>query len=225
MGSKRKLFAAGVAAAALVVTAAGGANAETWGHFTIDVPNPTYKVVEAGSHRLEYKIDDNSPILCDEVTYPSGKVPQTMTELFIAPGSRDCVTTSSPTSKFKVHFEGCGITFTVNKKRSKHGTTRLYCPPTYGPTIKIEHPNCKIQIPSQAAVYGVTYTNIVEATKHVVTADLTPAGEELDAYYEAGICVFLGTMHTVTVTGSLTMKGFNETGIVQANMTATGPED
>ena len=228
-----KLKALGLGLLAMVAMSAFAvmnAAAKTDGHFTFGSHN-TVITGEEGDHELHFRPEggtDNERIGCDIAHYhgehktPVGQ-DTTTTELTITPTWSQCYTTGSPNTKFEVHENNCDLLFTSRKEPEKNdATVHVKCPTS--PGIVITHPNCSIRVPAQtvggAAGNGVTYTTQTETNGiHWITLDVKVPG--ITTHYEGGICIFLGTTHTSTMEGSVTVKGFDKATGNQVNITAT----
>jgi hypothetical protein len=206
------------------------AGATSSGHFTVGSHSTIIKG-EEGDHELHFRPEngtDNERIGCDVANYtgehntPVGK-DTTTTELTITPAWSECYTTGSPTSKFQVDEGDCDLLFTSRAlPEANDATVHVKC--VTSPGILITHGStCTIRVPPQtvggAAGNGVTYTTKTEANgTHWITLDVKV---KVTSHYEAGFCVLLGTGHTSTMEGSVTVKGFDKATGNQVSITAT----
>jgi hypothetical protein len=192
------------------------------GHFVSEVNTTTIVGLESGSHTLDFTIDNANPIGCKVGTYHGHETGLTLEEVTVKPTYDECYTTNDG-EPVVVDTNGCGYEFTVNTApATEHNAVHIEgCTSGHDGKlgIVITHDNCTIRIPEQT-VTGVTYTNKVNPTtgKHEITLDATVNG--ITAYYETGICIFLGTNHTGQMNGSVTVQGFNNEA-KQVHVTAT----
>jgi hypothetical protein len=220
MSTRLKVLSLAITAA-LAVAGIGVINAAAsmGGHFTHDASSPHATIIGTETlpnHKLEF-VSGSSEITCDEASYHGVATAQTTESLTITPKWNKCYTTASPETKFDVHENGCTLTFTIGREPESHHTVDVNCP---GSGFTITHPNCSIRVPGQT-VRGVVYDTVVENGKHAIT--LTSTVENITTHYEGGICIFLGTNHSATMKGSVTVHGTDTLGN-PVNVTATtGP--
>jgi hypothetical protein len=207
MSLKLKVLGLGLLATlAMSAVTVMNASATSTGHFTSDSVNETTTIVgsENATHFTEFSIHGLTGIVCTETTYHGTFAGNTSTHLTIIPHYTTCHTTGGP-HDVNIDVNGCSFTFTPGHQ----GTVHVDCP--VGKAIVITHPNCEITIPAQTvgtAATGVTYTTDTENNKHTIT--LHANGVEVAAQFHGGLCVFTGTNHTGTMTGSVTVKGFED---------------
>jgi hypothetical protein len=228
MSIKLKALGLGLLAAlAIGAVTVMNASAVTGGHFVAEVDNGTLKASETPTHRLEFTVSGfNGSIVCPQGTFNGALTAKTFVGIQLTPLAKEnCQTKAGTAGDTPVDFNGCGIELKIGKKAATHNTTDIFCPG--GKVIEVTHKNCTIKIPAKAGLKGVVYTNVLEGGKHTITIELTaPAKEEeeVEAYFEGGICTFLGTKHTMRITGSLTERAFDAGG-KPVHVTATGSED
>src|SRR6187549_186764 len=218
MSMKLKILGmAALATMAIGAFAAMNAGATVSGHFITGSEHTFVTGFHAknSEHELHFISESGtSKIGCDVATYSGTNKAstKTATELTITPGWDQCYTTpkeGEPEPKWGVDENECKLVF---KSRSlpeaNDATVTVTCPA--GKSIKITHPSCEITVAPQtvggSAGNGVTYTNKNDGTAFV-TMDVKVS---LASTYHNGICVFLGTSHTSTMEGSVTIKGYSD---------------
>jgi|SRR6187549_656112 len=219
MSIKLKALGLGLLAA-MAMTAVGvlNASASITGHFTHTATGGHGLVVgtESGTHRVKFSVDGGTPIECEEASYHGTVSAATVTAVRVTPTYGKCKTEGGAAGSVVVDTNECHFVFHSNTKASGsnptgHATVTVECT-SKGPIV-VTHPNCEITIPSQS-LSGVTYT----PNGSEITLDSTVGG--ITSHYHGGICVFLGTTHTGTMTGSATVKGTNTDGSA-ASISAT----
>jgi hypothetical protein len=208
MGIKTRMLCAGV----LAVIAAGGvavvnAGATSGGHFVFGSHHVGYTIEEGSEHRIHFLSAGGSEgerIGCETSGYHGthkNTLATTTTNITVIPTWSNCYTTASPGTKFDIHENGCDLLFTVRPNpETNHNTIHMVCPA--GKAIVLTHPNCEVTIPPQTPTGGAIYKTTVENGVHAITLELT-AG--LATQYHGGICIFLGTNQTSTMSGSATL--------------------
>ncbi len=200
--------------------AAVNAGAEVGGHFVWDGDDHIeVRGTESGTHRLHFKSHGSEgEIGCEEASYhvTVDDPDTTLDYVDVTPTYKNCYTTPSGT-KFAVHHDGCVYRFTVTKNsgNATEQDVHLICPA--GGAITITHPNCTITVGPQTVDDAVTYTTSFENGKHTITMDVNA---KFQTTYHGGICIFLGTNQVGTLSGSVTVAGFNTAGN-EVNITAT----
>jgi len=212
MSLKLKVLGLGLlAVVAMSAVAVMNASARTSGHFTSDSPNGNTTLV--GSETVTHSTELTSHgieggIVCDEVAYHGTIAGNTSTHITIIPTYNKCHTTGETPGTVTVTMNGCSYTFTPGS----NGTVHLDCP--VGKAIEIHHHNCTITIAPPITVQGATYETDVDANgKHTITLKLHPV--QFNTQYHGGICIFTGTNHTGTLSGSATVRGFEDKGVGQ----------
>ncbi|HEX9968287.1 MAG TPA: hypothetical protein VGB06_10100 [Solirubrobacterales bacterium] len=209
------VLAAGVVSAFAVMQA----TAKTGGHF---VSETTHTIVNqtsaAGSlHQLEFFLGTSEVgIICDKMTATGTAATQTVTEEVGNISLSNCHTTGSEVQT-AIHLNGCQtrITIAPGNAETTEQTNDLICPA--GKAVEITHPNCTVKIPPQTFT-GLTYKTTVDATnKHTLTV---VANSSVTIYYEAGICVFVGTNQIGVFKGSTIVRAENTLG-ERVGITAT----
>jgi hypothetical protein len=223
MSLKLKVLGMGVLTTlALSAIAVVNASAERTGHFTHDaVGNAKVTGTENGTHIIKFHSDHGTPIECTTAEYHA-EISNTTDEIQVTPTWSNCHTENS-TTNIPVHVNGCKLKFTSNTKASvdppeTHATAGLVCPEGVA-GIVVTHPNCTMRMPPQTVNHAVTYSTINLNEKHAITLNVT-ANTSVTAHYEGGICVFLGTTHQGSMTGSATVHARNQAG-EPVNLTAT----
>jgi hypothetical protein len=216
MSIKLKALGLGVLAA-MAMSAVGvlNASATVSGHFTHDAAGGAATITgkESGTHRLKFASDGGTPIECDVAHYSGSVATATTTTIEVTPAYSKCHTEGGEPGSVVVDVNSCKFVF--HSRTTGHATTGVKC--ATGVQIVVTHPNCTMRMPSQALT-GVTYGTITENGKHAITLNSTVSG--ITAHYEAGICIFLGTTHSATMTGSATVEGLAPGGGA-VNITAT----
>lgn len=203
----------------------GTAGGETGGHLVYEVAKGNWKAEEDPEvHRLEFKVGTlGTEIVCPEGLYQTPFTQNTETDLaldFFA--EEKCKTTGGVAGEVPIDFNTCRITLKVSKKTNEDNTTSINCEfLAKKKYIEITHPNCTVRLPEQI-IRGVSFSQFVESGKHILTITLTEVGGNLlTAHFEGGICLFLGTTHTASITGALTFRAYDEAGKL-TGVTATG---
>lgn len=154
------------------------------------------------AHHLEFHPEGGgAPIICTKATYHgtlSGASATTTQAIQVRPHYTECQTKESGVHNITVHVPaGCG-TNVYEFTSGTPGTVHVRC------QITITHPNCTIRVPTQTA--GGAHYDTALNPKHAITLRVnTP----VTSHYEGGICIFLGTTHTSTMTGAATVRGEN----------------
>jgi hypothetical protein len=223
MKHKIKALGAGLVAAAAVVALGGGsATATSGGHFVSGSEHTVLKSVSAGQHAHTFNTH-SGPITCEPGTFKhegtfSGT---TVTSIDLvpsygAPGGGGCGTEGgTPITSYT--YNGCVYRLTVAAKTtsSTEQTLHFVCP--VGKVLEFHQPNCLATMPSQTATGTVTYANVLQNGKHSLTLSLNATFE---TQYHGGLCVFLGTKQSATLSGSALVNAFNSKG-EQVSVTAT----
>ncbi|HYP56110.1 MAG TPA: hypothetical protein VEQ41_07410 [Solirubrobacterales bacterium] len=212
----------GLGLAVLAITATGAiaavnAFATQSGHFVSDAANG-HTIVEqstnqALSHDFRVSVDGGTPIECDQASVQGTATSATMQAVEGTMSLSQCHTEGAAPGTITVHMNGCKGQGTSNSSGS--GTGHLLCPAGVS-GVAVTHPNCTIRIPPQTSG-GFTYTSATLNGKHTITVDVNST---YTVHYEGGICIFLGTTHTGSVTGSTIVEATNTEG-VPVNVTAT----
>lgn len=213
----RKLKALGLGLLAVMAVgafAAANASATVSGHFTHDAlgGHAIVKGSGNGEHRLKLEVDGRTPTIeCNVYSSEGTLTSATVTTIAVEPAFANCQTEGGSANSVIVDTNGCEFVY-----HSGGGTFSLQCPA--GEELVITHPSCEVAMASQSTK-GVTYGTAVSnpGNKHELTLSQSVT---LTAQYEAGICVFLGTAHQLSITGSTTLAAFSTSG-EQVNLTAT----
>ena len=224
MSLKLKALGLGLLAVmAMSAFAAVNASATINGHFT----STTDDLILTGTdqygtkHQLVFKETGSSGvgISCTDSHYHgalSGDPATTSTSVQLTPTYKNCATESGTWGDVTVkHDAGCDTKVYKFHSRTPngHGTVTVEC------GITISHPNCTIRVPKQNPSGGIVYTTSNEGGSHEITADVTVTN--IIGQYEGGICVFLGTNHTFTMNGSVTLWGLDAITGARVPVTAT----
>lgn len=227
------LTACSIGLLALLATgafAAINASATVNGHFTNDAPNGHATVVGfetyGTTHMTELQRTEptgtstGASIACTNASYHGTLNAITTESITVAPTYSGCATTGGTWGEVVITTNGCTYTFRSTSGASTeppthHATVSVVCPA--GKSIEIHHPNCTFTIPSQT-LSGITYTTIVENTKHAITLNATVT--HIKGEFHGGICIFLGTPKEFDLLGALTVIGQDTNG-GPVNITAT----
>ncbi|HEX8688967.1 MAG TPA: hypothetical protein VF729_01860 [Solirubrobacterales bacterium] len=224
MRSKLNAITVGLLVAIGTGALAVGATAKEGGHFVSPGSNSTmikWSEVGGTNHQLEFTLHGlEGGVVCDEVFYEEIlQLVETTTETTIMPTYKKCHTTGQGAGTTTINANGCTFLMKVaaGTTATTEQTIKLTCPA--GSSLEIAHPNCTITIPQQIAENAATYTTMFISPGILgITMDMN-AG--LAAQYHAGICVFTGTGHTATLSGSLTVQGTNWVKQTPVSITAT----
>jgi hypothetical protein len=201
------------------------ATANTEGHIVAEQDHWNLKVTEGEEvdpetgqkhrvHLISHGIAGE--IGCTEPNYGNPTfTAATQGDITLTPTFNGCSTTGS--SAVTVTMNGCSYTFRVAKNTvdTTEQTAHLICPA--GKSVEIHHPNCTIIIHPQTVTTGITLTTKTTLNKHYLTVDVKV---QFTSTYEGGICVFTGTNHTGTLSGSATVEAFDTEG-KKIGLTAT----
>jgi hypothetical protein len=195
------------------------ATAETGGHFTSETTHTTITGLdEISGGQVEFKVSGLTGIVCDNASYSGTANATTVESLTLTPSYGACHTTGGLPGATVIDLNGCAYTLTIGKKSTTDNTVDLSCVGIY---MTITHEGCEIRIPAKNNLKGVAYETAERAGKHAIIANLTVTG--LEANFEAGFCILLGTSHTAELHGSVAVRGFNTEGKA-VGITATGSE-
>lgn len=194
------------------------AAATTGGHFVSDVE---HTIIKGSSNATHFGVlsfhGSEGELVCDESSSEATATSSTVTQLDGSPKLAKCHTKGSANA-VTVDLNGCVERVTIapgNPETTEQTTADYACPP--GAAIVITHPNCTVTIPQQTGVGSGTYTRITDNGKYAIT---TQGSSEFTAEFHGGICIFLGTTHKGTSTGSAIVRGYNTLG-EQVNITST----
>jgi hypothetical protein len=202
-------------------------NPHRGGHFVSDAPSKVTKVTGSEkpgtAHNLLFSVEGGKAIDCTVSHYEGTATGETVEEIEVAPDYKECDTQPfEGAHDVDVTENGCKFNFTVNTApTTTHNAVQITGCTQISHGLKgivVHHPNCTMVIPEQT-VTGVTYDNVAPSGKHEVT--LTSTVSTLNAHYVTGVCIFLGTNHTASMTGSATVQGFDSKSGEQVNVTAT----
>ena len=228
MSIKLKALGLGILAAMAVSAVAvmnASAESQAKGHFTCEVVHciVTGEETPPTHHTILTVSGFEKGITCEKNHY-HGTFPlnvSTVTSLSVTPTFIECHTEGSANkTEVTVHMNECNYVFTQPNKNAAatEHTVALVCPA--GKSIVITHPECEMTIPSTPHLKGIGYTTIGLAGKtHAITLTSNVTG--FNVQFHKGFCVLLGTNHTGTLSGSVTVKGLDTLGN-QVGLTATG---
>lgn len=204
-----------LAAMAIAAIGAVNATAQVSGHFVSEAVGGHTMVSQVSSfpsnHGFIIKIDETSAFQCKEFSAFGTAVSGTLTEVEGTTQAKGCHTEGSEIET-AIHTNECKGKAWSNATGALTGA--MVCPA--GKSLEITHPNCTILAPPQTTT-GLTPTTIVKNNKHAITVDVNI---QYTVHYEQGICIFLGTKHTATITGSTEVWGQDTTG-APVNITST----
>lgn len=186
------------------------ATATTGGHFVSEVAHTTIVGSENSTHKLEFVIHGlEGGIVCDEASYSGTSTTETVTQIDLTPTYSKCHTTGAEPGTITIKPNGCIYRLTVapGSPATTEQTDDLVCPA--GVSLEIIHPSCTMRFPAQNNLEGSTYTTTTENGKHAITIDVK---KKYTVFFEGGICTLLGTHHTGTTNGSVTVKGLSTAG-------------
>lgn len=207
---RRSLILVGLVTLAGNVLAVPNTAAESGGH--IDTDSLHTKIVGGLNwwpHTVKFASDGGTQIECTTATYSGTVEGFTATQVSITPTYKECRTENELEHKVTFDMKGCSYTLTFGNVPTFDNTIHLVCPIGVA-GVQITHPNCTIRLPPQTPSGGIAYTGVTESGMDAITADVTV--KALTTQYEAGICVFLGTSHSGTLTGSITLRGETSSG-------------
>jgi len=206
MSIKLKALGLGLLATmAMSAFAVMNASASSTGHFVSHAKE--HHLIVTGTdafgtaHQLVFKEGTGTGISCTHSTYHGtleGLAATTTTALRVRPSYSKCATESGTWGEVTVHVPTACGTNVFEFTSGGTGTVHLNC------TITITHPNCEITVPNQT-LSGVTYKNVTEGGTAGVTLNVNVGN--INGQFHGGICIFLGTNHTFTMTGSATVTG------------------
>jgi hypothetical protein len=186
-------------------------------HFTSSTTNTKYTVTEATGtthaitlhayggivfcHKPQYSVHHTST-----TTFTSFTVtPVNDTNWNCTDGNFEHVT---------VHFRGCHYQFTAKNTNAEHATVHFKCPVGVKAEATLSNGDVS-KFGAQTPPGGATYTH----TNGEITANVTMLGMHVTCH---GICQLLGTTRTdATISGSVTIAGFDTTTGVKSHITAT----
>ncbi|HYP56370.1 MAG TPA: hypothetical protein VEQ41_08750 [Solirubrobacterales bacterium] len=196
--------------AMLAITALTGANATatSGGHFASDSEHTILKSVNSAQHDHAFiahsgEIDCNLGTLKHEGTFSS----KIVASIDLAPSYGEC-TTQGGTPITSYTFNGCVYRLTVGSPVTTAEQTIHFVCPT-GKALEFHQPNCLATMVAQTATGTVTYKTSLQNGKDALTLELNATFE---TQYHGGLCVFLGTKQSATLTGSLLLTASNTVG-------------
>lgn len=205
-----------LAAISMSALAAINASATVSGHFVSESLNGHTMVNQVSSfpssHGFVIKIDEGTPITCQEFSAFGTATSNTVTQVEGTTQAKGCRTEGSETD-ILVHPHECKGQASSNSSGAVTGA--MVCPA--GKSLTFTHPNCTIGAPPQGNITGLTPTTILKDGKHAITVDVNV---KYTVHYEQGICVFLGTKHTASIIGTTIIWGQDTEG-KQVGITAT----
>ena len=183
-------------------------------HFTAEPPAGDHHVIIKGTdafgspHQLVFHPDTGGDgITCTHAEYHgtvSGAASTTTQAIQVRPTYKNCATTSGTWGEVTVDVPTACGTNVYEFTSGTPGTVHVNC------EITITHPNCTIKVPKQTLNPTINhYTTGTRLNKHDITLDFDA---HVTSHYEGGICIFLGTTHTSTMTGNSTVWGEDTNG-------------
>jgi hypothetical protein len=219
MSLKRKTMAL-CALGAMSILVSVNASATTGGHFVFDTAHPLLKGTEGVTEYSEPKWEFLN-VVCPgpySGTVSGEKEVTTTEQIDLIPEYSKCAIEGNEVT---VNMNGCFYRMTIGQLASEENTVHLVCP--IGKQIEITIPGCLMKIPPQGPLKGVTYTTVVKNEKHAVVIDFSIG--EVTTHFEApSPCIFKGTKHAMTISGSVVLQAFTTEG-KPVDFTATGPKD
>jgi hypothetical protein len=208
MSKKQKLAGVALLASmAMGAFAALDAPAKTGGHFVSSEGHTVLRLsVLPPVDALRIKMDgEASEIECGVVQGSGTLTASTASEVELTTENSECRTPGTEAG-WTLDRNECVLRLKAasGEPATTEQTSELACPE--GKALSSTHQNCTFTIPSQKSLGGLTYTRIFVDGKHAITMDVNIT---YAAQYHGGICVFLGTNHTATFTGSTILKGLN----------------
>jgi|SRR6187549_178407 len=214
MSGKSKALGLGlVATLAIAAIASVSASAEVTGHFIVEGGDANLVGTENATHNSQFSVEGGTPIECLNDSYEGFGGSETLAGFTLVPKYPTCKTAGAANHEVTITPNGCRYTLKATEK--VHATFWILCPE--GKPMEIHHPNCTITIQEQN-LSAVSYTTLLENTKHALTVNLTV--ENITAHYHGGACIFLGTTHKGALKGSFTIKALDTAG-KQVNLTVT----
>lgn len=208
MKTKLTLLSLGLVAAAAgtMFTAASALATTPAGNHFVSHATEEHLIVKGtdafgSNHAIEIHGDNDGKFACTDTTYHgtlSGPVATTTQSIQIRPHYTKCATTTGAWGEVDIHVPTACGTNVYEFKSGAPGTLHINC------KLTITHVGCTIQIPTQT-LSGATYTAIVEGGVQAIALDA--AFTSMTAHYESGFCIFLGTNHSLSMTGSLVLWG------------------
>lgn len=211
-----KLKALGLGLLAILATSAftvlnASANTPKNSHFTSESHHVVLKGTDAfatGSPNVLrfHPESGGAAITCTHATYhgtQTGEAATTSQSVQVRPHYTNCATEGGTWGSITVDVPtSCG-TNVYEFTSGNPGTIHVNC------EITITHGStCTIKVPPQT-LSGATYTTAERSGKHSLIVDINTG---VTSHYEAGFCIFLGTTHTSTMTGSSAVWGENSEG-------------
>jgi len=196
-----------LAAMSVAALVAVSASATVSGHFVSEAPDAhtivNQKSALPSKHGFVIRIDEGTPIACEEFSAFGTATGFTLTEVEGTTEAKNCRTEGTETA-MGLDTNGCKGKAWSNGSGALTGA--MVCP---SGSMVVTHPNCSITVPPQTNVTGLTPTTITTFEKHAITLDVNI---KYTVHYEGGICIFLGTKHTASITGSTIIWGQSTNG-------------
>lgn len=197
-----------LAATAISAFGAMNASATVTGHFTHDGPEEhalvNQRSAEESVHQFHFTIN-NIVLECKEFVATGTVTKATVTQVDGSTEFIGCHTEGQEPGSVVVQTNGCFGRGTSNSTGAI--TSDLVCPA--GKTVTVAHPNCTMSVPPQSGMSGFTVFTTTVDGKHAITLG---ANVKYTLHYESGFCIFLGTTHTFSITGSTIIRGTSKTG-------------
>lgn len=217
MKLKLKALCLGALAATAVAALTGGsATATGGGHFVSGV---AHTQVELVSNKTEHNFtwwNSNGTVTCGKSVHTGTIASSTAESIVFNPGWGEGCTTADGTA---MSFTTNGCTFRLKVATGTvagtEQTMHLECPA--GKVFEVDQSSCLVTMVPQAVGNAATYGTMETNGKHAITVSLNAT---LETQFHGGICVFLGTKQSTTLTGSAVLSGV-DTALNPVSLTAT----
>jgi len=210
----RKSRALGCSLLVVVTVGASSAmsvSAKTGGHFVSEVSHTSLVlgVSPQSGDDIRISIDaGKEEIECGVVEGHGTLAESTASSFELSTQNTACHTVGSEAG-WTLHTNECVAKLKVasGDPATTEQTSELICPA--GNAMSSTHPGCTFTVPPQGNLNGLTYTKVTVNGKHALTIDVNI---QYSIQFHAGVCVFLGTNHTATFSGSTILKGLDTPG-------------
>lgn len=216
MKHRIKALGAGALAVMAVVAFSGSATATGGGHFVSGVAHTQVELVSNKTGHSFTWWNSNGTVTCGKSVH-TGTIPTSTAESIVFnPGWEGCATADGIAMSFTTN--GCTFRLKVaaGTTASTEQTMHLECPT--GKVIEVHQSSCLVTMVPQAVEKAATYATMETNGKHAVTVSLNAT---LETQFHGGICVFLGTKQSTTLTGSAVLSGFSPINGEPVSLTAT----
>ena len=205
--------------AVMAIGALGGSSATATGggHFVSGV---THTQVELVSNKTGHSFtwwNSNGTVTCGKSVHTGTIASSTVESIVFNPGWGEGCTTADGTA---MSFTTNGCTFRLKvafgTTASTEQTMHFECPA--GKVFEVDQTNCLVTIVPQTIGNAATYGTMETNGKHAITVSLNAT---LETQFHGGLCVFLGTKQSTTLTGSAVLSGFSPINGEPVSLTAT----